>query len=207
MIKVIAVDLGGVLFTEGKKIAFKNLLEKYGYDEKVIRPLISAKISKLSNDARKGLVSDDDFWEWVDQNLPSGYDAKIIRQEWWDGYVLDSELFELLGQVKSVAKLFVFSGNFKSRVEYLENKYHFESLFDEKIYSFNEHLNKTGNCKEFLEVLINKSGVNPDEILYLDDGEGFIDEANKLGILGFRCGTGEVSRVKDFFEKIGIYNL
>ena len=205
-IKVIAVDLGGVLFSEGKKVAFSNLAKKYNYDEKIILPLISARLSQIANDTRKGLVDEEVFWEWVQNNLPVGYDAKLIRQEWWDGYVLDPEIFSVFKKVKSLGsvKLIIFSGNFSSRVAYLEEKYHFESIFDEKIYSFNEHLNKTGNCKQFLEALIKKSGVKAGEILYLDDGEDFIEEANKLGMRGKVCNAGEMKRLANYLEEFGI---
>ena len=115
MIKAVAVDLGGVLFAEGKSVAAAALANTQGYDkDTVIAILTSAK----SVDLRRGLLSDEQFWSWARNQLPEGYDAELIRQAWHDGYLIDTDIFDLLRALKPRYTLIAFSSNIKSRIEY-----------------------------------------------------------------------------------------
>lgn len=203
-IKVIAFDLGGVIFAEGKKVAFQRLKEKYNYDEKLILPLISARVSKPSNDAHRGLLDEDKFWEWVQKKLPKDYDAKLIKQEWWDGYVLDQDIYNFVKELKGKYKLVVFSGNFPSRVDYLEDKYHFKTLFDSEFYSFDAHLSKSGDAKEFLKYMLNKLEVNANCVAYIDDSNDFVQFARDLGLKGFVYKSGNLGELKKEMISCGI---
>ncbi len=205
MIKVIAVDLGGVLFSEGKKVAFNVLREKYGYNTNLIEPLIKARLSPLSNDLRKGKISDKKFWNWVQSKLPDNYDAGLIKQEWYDGYILDRDIFNLLKKLKTKYRVVAFSGNIRSRIKYLENKYHFRNLFNLEIYSFNYKVSKTGSSNEFFKILLKKTGCKPEEIIYVDDHRRFIDLAKTVGnIHGVLYKAGNLEKFKKDLSKFGV---
>ena len=47
-IKSVVVDLGGVLFTEGKGVALKVLLQDYGYDPAIVMQVITSDCSRDS---------------------------------------------------------------------------------------------------------------------------------------------------------------
>ena len=93
MIKTIVFDLGGVLFTEGKSIAVKNLARQYDYDREIVMQILT---SPQSVALRKGLITDEDFWGWAQTQLPQRYDAQIIKRAWYDGYLLDKNIFDLI---------------------------------------------------------------------------------------------------------------
>ena len=126
MIKAIVFDLGGVLSAEGKSVASEKLAKKYNYDKEVIFKILTSPESK---DLRKGLISDKEFWDWTRNNLPEGYDAYLIKKEWYEGYLLDNDIFNLIKRLKGKYKLVAFSGNIKSRVEFLDEKYDFRNIF------------------------------------------------------------------------------
>ena len=97
MIQAVVFDLGGVLFSEGKSVALEKLATAYGYERKLVGAILSSPESVL---LRKGLISDADFWQWARQQLPPGYDSRLIQQEWYDGYILDKDVYELIASLQ-----------------------------------------------------------------------------------------------------------
>jgi len=177
MIKAIAFDLGGVLFAEGKSVVVKKLSEDYQYDPSIVLDILK---SSKSIDLRKGLLSDREFWSWAQEQLPEGYEAQLIKNEWYDSYLLDEDIKALIDRLRGKYKLIAFSGNIKSRVEYLDQKYGFRKFFDIEIYSYDYHLSKPE--KEFVEAMVRASGVEPEEIVYIDDQERYASLAIPLGV-------------------------
>ncbi|MBD3310988.1 MAG: HAD hydrolase-like protein [Candidatus Magasanikbacteria bacterium] len=181
MIKAISVDLGGVLFSEGKKIALDKLKKEFGYSRRKILKLIRGRHSKVAADWRRGKVKEKDFWEYVQKNLPVGYDVELIKKEWWNGYKLDQKILDLIIGLKSQGyKIMAFSGNVKDRIDFLEDKYHFRQYFDEEVYSFDEGLIKAD--EDFYDCLIEKSGCSPEEIVHIDDQEKVEEVGGGKGI-------------------------
>jgi FMN phosphatase YigB (HAD superfamily) len=176
MIKAVAVDLGGVLFSEGKSVVL-NKLAAQGYDRSVVGAILSSPQSIL---LRKGLMTDAEFWRWAEQQLPSGYDGILIKTEWYDGYILDEEIYALVSNLRKKYSIIAFSGNVKSRVVYLEEKHQFRHLFDFEVYSFDFHMTKPE--RGFVEAMIAKSGVRPEEIVYIDDNDSYAQPARELGV-------------------------
>ena len=199
MIKAVVVDLGGVLFSEGKSVALDSLATRHRYDPKIVGAILSSPKSIL---LRKGLLSDAEFWGWAQQQLPTGYDSRIIQQEWYDGYILDGEAYELIAILRKKYLIIAFSGNIRSRVDFLEQKYRFRHLFDIEIYSFDFHMTKPE--REFVEVMIEKSGVRPEEILYIDDNDAYAKPARDLGINVIIYRRGEAVQLREDLRHYGL---
>lgn len=199
MIRTVAVDLGGVLFSEGKSVALAKLATEHGYERKLVGAILSSPKSIL---LRKGLLSDADFWRWAQQQLPSNYDSGLIRQEWYNGYVLDEEVYSLVANLRKKYSIIAFSGNIQSRVDYLEDKYHFRHLFDIEVYSFDFHMTKPE--REFVEVMIKKSAVRPDEILYIDDNDSYAQPARERGVNVVIHRQGETERLRTELRQRGL---
>jgi len=199
MTKAVVVDLGGVLFSEGKSVALEKLATVHGYDRTFIGAILSSPKSIL---LRKGLVSDAEFWQWAQQQLPSNYDNRLIRQEWYDGYVLDEEVYELIANLRKKYRIIAFSGNIKSRVDYLEEKYRFRHLFDLEIYSFDFNLTKPDRA--FVDVMIDKSRVRAEEIVYIEDNASYAMPARELGVNIIMYRRGEMPRVLQELRRHGI---
>jgi FMN phosphatase YigB (HAD superfamily) len=198
-IKAIVFDLGGVLFREGKSVAIEKLFEEKNYDKEVVRNTLT---SPKSRDLRAGLITDEDFWGFVQKQLPEGYDASTIKDYWYDGYILDEDIFNLVKKLHGKYKLFIFSGNIKSRVEYLEKKYNFRKYFDLEIYSYDYHFNKPQ--KEFVDVLVEKSELKPGEMVFIDDNEEVLKPAKDLGIKTAVYETGNIHDLENKLKFFGI---
>ncbi len=91
MLKTIAFDLGGVLFSEAKSYMLEKM-GRYGFDRKKVLDILT---SKESLDLRKGLMSDEKFWAWAKTNLPENYDTGTISREWQEEYELDEEYLRI----------------------------------------------------------------------------------------------------------------
>lgn len=200
MIRAVAFDLGGVLFAESKSVLMKKLSKEYGYDRGIVLEILK---SPKSIYLRKGLITDEVFWEWAQENLPPEYDTLLIKKEWYDSYILDKGIFDLIKKLRGRYKLIAFSGNIKSRVEYLDRKYDFRKYFDVEVYSYDYHLTKQE--KGFVEIMIKKSGVLPEEIAYVDDNEKYLDAAKECGINTIIYSRGQIKTLKEELKKLSIY--
>ena len=198
-IKAIVLDLGGVLFAEGSSEAAETLFRQHGYDKNIVLGVLH---SPESIALRKGLTSDEVFWSGVQSSLPEPYDARTIQQAWYDGYLLDEDILDLVRQLKPRYRLVVFSGNIRSRVDYLDRKYDFRKYFDQEVYSFDHGLNKPDQA--FVDVMLDKVGLRPAEIVYIDDQISATAPAQALGIKTILYRRGEIGKLRASLSQAGV---
>lgn len=199
MIRAIVFDLGGVLFAEGKSVAVERLEREHGYPREIIRKIL---LSPKSIDLRRELIGDDEFWSWAQSQLPKGYDALLIKKEWYDAYELDEEILRLIQKLRGRYTLIAFSGNVRGRVDYLEKKYRFRHLLDLEVYSFDHHLTKPD--KRFVEIMIAESGFKPEEIVYIEDNDEYARPARELGIKVILYSRGESQKLTAELKELGV---
>ena len=199
MIKAIAFDLGGVLFAEGKSIAIERLEREHGYGRGEVQKILT---SPQSTELRKGLMADSEFWAWAQAQLPQGYDAEEIKAAWYDGYELDLGILDLIQRLKGRYKIIAFSGNIRSRVEFLEERYRFRRLLDVEVYSFDHHLTKPD--KKFVEIMIEKAGCRPEEIVYIEDNDRYAEPARELGVNVVLYARGENEKLQAELKTMGV---
>jgi HAD superfamily hydrolase (TIGR01509 family) len=199
MVKTVVVDLGGVLFSEGKSVALDKLAATYGYDRSLIGAILS---SPQSISLRQGLMTDGDFWQWAQQQLPSSYDTRLIKNEWYNGYILDEEIYTLVSNLRKKCRIVAFSGNIKSRVAFLERKYHFRHLFDVEVYSFDFHMTKPERA--FVETMIQRSGRRAEEIVYIDDNDAYAQPARDLGVKVIIHRQGDTAGLRTALRQQGV---
>ncbi len=199
MIKTVVFDLGGVLFSEGKSIAVKKLAKQYQYSEEIIMQILT---STQSIELRKGVSTDEAFWNWAQKQLPEGYDAQTIKKTWYDSYVLDREIFDLVKRLSRRYRIAAFSGNIKSRIEYFERKYDFQKFFDEKVYSYEVHLDKPEMA--FVQCLLQRLDQRPEEIVYIDDEMSAATPAAALGINVLIYSRGAIEELHTRLSTLGV---
>lgn len=199
MIKAVVFDLGGVLFAEGKTMAIERLALEHGYRREIVNRVLT---SGMAMELRRGKIADDQFWDWARQQIPAGYDAALIQQAWYEGYVLDDNIRALIESLRGRYRLIAFSGNVKSRVDYLEKKYRFRHLFDLEIYSFDYQVTKPE--RRFVEIMIEKSSCPPQQIAYIDDNDGYAAPARELGVRVVIYQRGKLAKLKAELAQLGV---
>ena len=198
-IKTIVFDLGGVLFAEGKSVALEALSRDYGYDPAVVMEVLTCPRSR---DMRKGLITEEAFWSWVESWIPEGYDPRLIKDTWYEGYALDRDVFELVQSLQGRYRLVVFSGNIPDRVAYLDKKYRFREIFDVEVYSYDHHADK--GDPQFLEALLTILDAPPGEILYIDDSKAALELAEQRGVNVVLYTTGQIATIEAAMSRLGI---
>ena len=159
MIKVIAFDLVGVLLGENdyelnyNEDKIERLFGKNKSDEEVISEAV-----KLTN------LSKDEVIKIIKEIIMKIYDVKVDVRKIKDKY-------------KEV-KLFVASNHVSYIKDFLNEK--FVNIFDDVIIS--SDINAYKPDKKFYEVLIKRSNVKPNEILFLDDRLENVEAAIKCEI-------------------------
>jgi FMN phosphatase YigB (HAD superfamily) len=111
-------------------------------------------------------------------------------------------MLDLVRRLKSRYALVVFSGNIKSRVDYLDAKYDFRKHFDREIYSFDYGLNKPDGA--FVDVMLTEVGCRPGEIVYIDDQASAAAPALARGVNTLIYKRGEIRKLKESLSRLGI---
>ena len=200
-IRAIVFDLGGVLFTEGKSVAVAQLAREHGYNPELVNQIL---YSPKSLELRKGLIADHEFWSWAQKQLPKDYDAALMKDVWYHSYILDEDIFELIKNllIRGKYRIIAFSGNIKSRIDFLEERYSFRRLFDQEVYSFDHHVTKPE--KKFVEVMVREARCKPEEIVYIDDNDQFTEPARDMGVRVLIYARGEVKKLKQDLVELGV---
>ena len=120
MIKTVVVDLGGVLFSEGKSVALDKLAAAHGYDRSLVGSILSSPQSIL---LRQGLMTDAEFCQWAQQQLPSSYDSRLIKNEWYNGEIyaqpVDRFVADFIGLMNFVPGRIISRSGEEATVEFL----------------------------------------------------------------------------------------
>lgn len=182
MIKAITFDLDGVYFVNGKSNFINNLV-KLGVSEDEAKRVF-LKSDEMNHQYKEGKMTDDEFWnfansEWKLNKTPSELMELLIS-----GYEVDQNVIETVKNVrKNGYKTLICTNNFPARINGLQERFKFLDDFDGKSISYEVGFSKPD--PKIYQKLIEVSGVSANEIVYADDNNDNISEAQKLGINAF----------------------
>jgi epoxide hydrolase-like predicted phosphatase len=171
MIKVIAFDYAGVVSPKGPIIQWmkKHLPENH---EKV--HLFKEHAHKWD----KGEIGLNDYYQIA--SLITGVNADSIWETFFEETFLHSDVVELINKLKKNYKIFLFSNYCGELLWKLLKKHQVSNLFDEVIISSEHKLEKPD--PKLFAILKNISGVNKNEIIFIDDQKENVDGSNNFGI-------------------------
>ena len=199
MIRAVSFDLGGVLFSEGKSVLCR-MLEREGYDFNLISKFLT---SEHARKLRNGIIADDELLEAAKRELPCEYDAEVIFRKWYDSYELDKDIFNLVRLLrKSSYKTVAFSGNIRTRVKYLDEKYDFQRHFDVEVYSYNYGLGKSDPL--LTQKMIEATKFNSSEIVHVDDSERIASIIRDEGVNVIVYSKGEIELLRESLKEYGV---
>ncbi len=184
-IKIVVIDYGGVLAHHYCEPYQSKLADLIGVSIPVCKSLISEK-SEQGRLFRIDQISMDDFWSRVTQlaHCQKKLDFHLLQDLWAKTYVVDERVFQLLKLIRSdELKLCLFTNTDKKRRAYMLAQYHLPDHFDFELYSC-----ETGLIKSSPEAMVNLiavCGVQPQEILFIDDRELAVDHARSFGLNGY----------------------
>ncbi|MFA6105132.1 MAG: HAD-IA family hydrolase [Patescibacteria group bacterium] len=200
-ISAVIFDLGGVYFVDGGKHVYNFLKETKNYDEQLLKKVLKSEMRK---DALRGKITDQNFWKWAKEILPSYYDIEFISRAYYDSYKQDEDIKKLIIELRTKNyKIIAFSGNMKERLKFLQDKYDFYKLFDTSIYSCEVGYTKPDS--EFYETLVNSLGCTAEEAYFIDDQQHNVDYVlNRYNMKGCVYITGKIADLRENLKQQGI---
>ena len=182
MIKAITFDLDGVYFINGKSNFIANIV-KLGVSEDEAKRVF-LKSDEMNHQYKEGKMTDEEYWAWANNEWKLNETPKKLMELLISGYEVDQDVVETVKKVRTNGhKTLICTNNFPARINGLQERFKFLDDFDAKAVSY-----EVGSSKpdpKIYQKLIEVSGVNANEIVYADDNNDNILEAQKLGINAF----------------------
>lgn len=187
MIKEIIFDCFGVLTQDG----WSKLLAQYGNDEN------REELSYLNKSVDRGIISFDEFDTKVAEL--AGISREEVIKILVKSYYPEEEVFYFINKLKKNYKVGLISNISSPISDYLPKEY-VEGLFDEETLSYKAGVIKPS--KEIFEMHLAKTGVKPEEAVFIDDREVNAEGAKSAGLHGIWYKN--LKQLKEELEKLGV---
>ena len=182
MIKAITFDLDGVYFVNGKSNFIANIV-KLGVSESEAKRVF-LESDEMNHQYKEGKMNDEEYWTWASKEWKLDKTPKELIDLLISGYEIDQNVVETVKKVRANGyKTLICTNNFPARINGLQERFKFLDDFDAKAVSYEIGSSKPDS--KIYQRLIEVSGVNADEIVYADDNDENIVEAQKLDINAF----------------------
>ncbi len=174
---ILVFDLSGVFFNDGLKAAVKIISDKFKLNPKKVEFVLNGSFAQKY---RTGLVTTKKFWKDARDYLQVD-DIENIKRIFFESYHPHKDLVQLLQSLKKKKiKTAYLSNSPQDRVEFLDKKYHFISLFDFGLFSFEAKSWKPE--MEIYQKFLKKFNLKPEDVIYIDDRERDLKPAIELGM-------------------------
>jgi len=181
MVKVVVFDLGGVLYTYDHCKLMDDISGELGVSE----PKISIAWRKFIIEYEYGNISENEFWSFLLKELGLECDSQILHDIVIGHFQPIDKSLELLKSLRGRYILGLVT-NQTSWIYELNDKYKFRKYFDIVLASNEVGLRKPQ--REIFDLFVEKSKVNPREIIFIDDSLGYKKsvEATEMNFIHFK---------------------
>jgi len=179
-IKAICFDLDGVYFSpEGKQSFHRALSEEFGAEPARVDEIMYR--SEEMRDFVTGKIEPYVLWEYIRQETSIKVTDEEFVTRWIKDYQIDADVQKAVQSAKEQGFITcICTNNNAARLPALEVKFGFYSDFDVVVSS--HEVGHTKPSKEIFEVLLEKTGVQANELVYSDDNSERLQGAKDLGI-------------------------
>lgn len=178
---LICFDLDWLYFTEQSFQRFKENLAPH--IEKPKRDFVLALSDEMKL-FKAWKMSEEEYWNYVKNELGLDFSNEEIYKRLRDSYEVNDKVEKLAKDLKAKwYKIGICSNNFPTRIRELDKQFHFLQNFDVHVFSYEAGFMKPD--PKIFEVLIEKSKMKPEEIIYSDDKEEKLQWAKSLWIKTF----------------------
>lgn len=177
-IKAVIWDVGGVL------VRTHDLSARRAWEQRLGLPVGGADevvfAGRMGTQAQLGLITDEEHWQWVGEQLALGDDMPQFRSDFWIADVLDQSLVALIRQLRPAYQTAIISNATDGLRGALENKHHIADDFDVIVCSAEEHILKP--APEIYRRTLERLGRQPSECVFIDDAPANIAGAEFVGL-------------------------
>ena len=163
------LDLGGVIFQSTGES-----------NDEINWPVISKLNYIYGHDLNIGKDVFPDFIKAYNLRTGLNLDGELFLQFIWETLKYNKELVDGL---KASYDIVIVSDNYIENIDYIADRYDFDSWAIDQYYSFDFELEKSD--PQFFERLIKEAGWKGSELIFIDDSQSKLDSAAQQGIKGF----------------------
>lgn len=175
MIKMVLFDFGGVLTESGRKgFIAQTLGQLYDQDPTTM------EIGDLHALFRRGQANDDVLFETLNRRYGKHVTKEMFLDVVHESFIPAAEVYKLAESLRNHGiKTGILSNIFNMNVTVLREEGWYKG-FDPVILSCEEGYAKPD--KEFYDIAVERSGVAPEEILFIDDQQKCMPPAEAMGM-------------------------
>lgn len=175
---VIVFDLGNTLIRFDHNISARKIANLCRLDSKKVYDTFFD--SGMTRAFEKGAISPREFYRQATNFLGVKLPFKDFVGIWNDIFWEDAEACKIARELKKSYRLFLLSNVNRLHFEHIQKKFDIINIFDEVILSFLVGAIKPDRA--IFDDVIRRAGGDRKKILYIDDREDLIKEAQSLGI-------------------------
>jgi len=180
MIKAIIFDFGNVICTVDNNIFLERISKFADKTISELKELIY--LSDLPQKYETGLISSDEFFNEIVRKCSLSISKHEFIKAYTGIFTPIQTTFDLIRKLKAKYKIALLSNTSEWDFKYGEKPIEIFDLFDAVSLSFNVKAMKPEN-KIFLDSL-SKLNLKPEQCIYIDDIEEYVEAANQMGIHG-----------------------
>jgi epoxide hydrolase-like predicted phosphatase len=190
-IKAIIFDLGGVLlrtadFSPRDQLAIRLGMSRHELEEFVFG-------GESGNRAQTGEITVQEHWENLRHQINcSPQDFKDLLEEFFAQDVLDHDLIDYLRRLHKTYKTALLSNAWDDLRQVIDEKWHFEDVFDAMIISAEVKLAKPD--PRIFQLALGQLGVAANEAIFVDDFQRNVEAAMTVGMQAIRFQTSQQMR-------------
>ena len=178
MIKAILFDFGGVIAEEGFKNGLQAIARKQGLDPD--RFFSAAQDLVYSTGYVIGQADEAAYWEVIRKETGLKIGDAQLRQEVLNRFIVRPAMIDLVQDLKKKGFLVGILSDQSNWLEELDQKYDFLRHFDRIFNSY--HLHKSKKDPSLFRDVCTLLGVDPQEVLFIDDNLGNTERASSKGL-------------------------
>ncbi len=175
MVKVIAVDFGGVYFTWNYERYVRQIADATGVSSRKVKNGLSKKII----DFHVSKVTEKEYWHAFCSVIGKEVDHRLLKKITENQFKPIKPVIALIKRLRK-KYMIVLLANQTVVLDALDTKYHFYKNFDLLLSSHIIKMQKPQ--KNIFRLLIQQTHVGPQDILFIDDTKENVDSAKALGI-------------------------
>jgi epoxide hydrolase-like predicted phosphatase len=180
-VKLLVFDMGHVFVDFDWNEVCKGFYERAGMSREAFKEVL-AYVGSLGYE--HGTITTEDFLAALNEKLSLSLSVAEFTQLWNHGFHENPEMAELLQSLKTRRPLYLLSNTNENHYNYLQGTYNVARHFQELILSYEVGLAKPDS--RIFEVVLERSGLRPQECLFVDDLVPNIEAASKVGMQTIR---------------------
>ncbi len=178
-IQAIIFDFGSVLVQMGNEAPRQALAEQLGVPLKALYRLIFD--SETARRAMVGELTIEQHWQSVGEALGMPLEAlPAVKAQFWSADLVNHELVEYIRTLRPAYKVGLLSNAWNDLRHVMQERFHFDGLFDDLVISAEVGLAKPD--PRIFQLAVERLGVQPSEAVFVDDVLANAEAAQRVGL-------------------------